>query len=285
MLGIIRTSSRSAVHHLDRQRTFNGYFVRSTRMCEGLSAVGPFTVRSYFHNGYEVFACERFFEGAICVSNSDSDQQNGNQIRRTRDISIHHHSFLQREFPSSELFPPAPSLLAKSSSLVVGRSASVWFRSRHDDPFAQRSSLGTLVYAPRGYPGGHKISTNSGPMVSRRQFSTESNGSRSQYKTSVKIPEPKSAPSSSMYSLASFNPKTVLLKLYETTWSITKTVLTFMAKLPGNIFFYITHPQERRDKIQEIKGHAKKELDHYWTGSKVRIGVDFLNLKTPVIRI
>jgi hypothetical protein len=120
-------------------------------------------------------------------------------------------------------------------------------------------------------------------VVARRQFSTEPSGTKSKYKTSVKIPEPKSAPNNSMFSFASFDPKALIKKLLETTRSITTTVVTFLVKLPANTYFYITHPQERRDKIQEIKHHAKKELDHYWTGTKVRRHMIFvvLNSKLP----
>jgi hypothetical protein len=54
------------------------------------------------------------------------------------------------------------------------------------------------------------------------------------------------------------------------TWSLTKMVMNFLLRLPGNSWFLITHPKERKEKIQEIKDMARKEFDHYWMGSKVR---------------
>jgi hypothetical protein len=59
--------------------------------------------------------------------------------------------------------------------------------------------------------------------------------------------------------------KTVL----ETTWWFAKALVMFVIKLPYNTWFYATKPQERREKIQEIKDTAKKEFDHYWVGTKV----------------
>jgi len=50
---------------------------------------------------------------------------------------------------------------------------------------------------------------------------------------------------------------------------MTKMVLMFIIRLPGNTLYYLINPQKRRDKIAEIRDIAKKEFDHYWTGSKL----------------
>jgi len=48
-----------------------------------------------------------------------------------------------------------------------------------------------------------------------------------------------------------------------------KTVVTFMLKLPGNIFFYATHPKELRDGYYRLRDIAKEEAHHYWVGTKL----------------
>jgi hypothetical protein len=96
--------------------------------------------------------------------------------------------------------------------------------------------------------------------------------SSSRYATVAKIPTPKSSPHalSLQQSIAAIDPKAILQIVWNFTWTITKAVVKFTAMLPYNIVYYIFHPQDRRDKITEIKEIAKKEFDHYWVGTKVR---------------
>ncbi|KAL3923318.1 MAG: hypothetical protein SGILL_001722, partial [Bacillariaceae sp.] len=94
------------------------------------------------------------------------------------------------------------------------------------------------------------------------------------YATQAKIPTPKSSPDGALsirQSIEAIDPKAILQTALSYAWGMTKTVLTFLLHLPGNLFFYATHPQERRDKIAEIKEHAKKEFDHYKVGTKLLI--------------
>lgn len=50
-----------------------------------------------------------------------------------------------------------------------------------------------------------------------------------------------------------------------------KATFSFIAKIPGVLWFYITHSKERTEKWIEIKEAAKKEAHHYWMGTKVII--------------
>lgn len=140
-------------------------------------------------------------------------------------------------------------------------------------PFSPRTSLRDPLQTALGvgWQGGPHASLSISHRPAKRYFSSEQSSPNSQYKTSAKIPTPKSAPNTSMFSLANFDPQALLKRVLSATWSITKIVLTFLVKLPMNMFFYLTHPKERREKIQEIKGHAQKEFDHYWTGSKLLV--------------
>jgi hypothetical protein len=110
--------------------------------------------------------------------------------------------------------------------------------------------------------------SNGHQMVQRAHFSTQQ---RHTFATSAKIPTPEPPPESQgiLSKLQSIDPKEMAVRALTMTWNIVKTVLIFLVKAPGNIFYYMTHGQERREKIQEIKDAAKKEFDHYWMGSKV----------------
>ena len=48
-----------------------------------------------------------------------------------------------------------------------------------------------------------------------------------------------------------------------------KAMASLLAKTPGVLWYYITHPLEFRDKLIELKEAAKKEAHHYWMGSKL----------------
>lgn len=146
-----------------------------------------------------------------------------------------------------------------------------WKPSLTSTPFTARTTFQdpqNLLSLGAGSRG--SLINYSSATGTKRYLSTESSGGpNSQYKTSAKIPTPKEPPNNSIFNFSSFDPQALLKSLLGTTWSITKIVLTFLVKVPMNTLFYLTHPQERREKIQEIKGHAKKEFDHYWTGTKV----------------
>mmetsp|Transcript_48628 Transcript_48628/g.117601 ORF Transcript_48628/g.117601 Transcript_48628/m.117601 type:complete len:1011 (+) Transcript_48628:289-3321(+) len=96
--------------------------------------------------------------------------------------------------------------------------------------------------------------------------------SGSKYSTQATIPTPKSGGSSSASALSSLvDPKALAKTVVETTWWLTKAVVMFIVKLPYNTWFYATKPQERREKITEIKELAQKEFDHYKVGTKLLV--------------
>ena len=89
----------------------------------------------------------------------------------------------------------------------------------------------------------------------------------------TKIPTPESSPpqSNPLETLRKTTTKSIVRKGLDLTISIFRTVVTFLVRLPGNIFYYITHPEERRNRIAELKQLARDEAHHYWVGTKVRI--------------
>jgi hypothetical protein len=276
MLGVVRRSVTTGSRRFDRQRIIEGHLLRSARsnanLLEGTST------RTYSYtgsNGACTVAIQRIIEGAAGSASSREDRDWKKEAPK-RSLHLGQPS-LDRNFRFDKFATifhdpllagirmPRPAL-----SLDVLRPSAELMKSSLSSPFSPRTSLRDPLQTALGIGWQGPQSNVISHRPAKRYFSSEPGSPNSQYKTSAKIPTPKSAPNNSMFSFASFDPQALLKGLLTTTWSITKTVLTFLVKFPMNVIFYLTHPKDRREKIQEIKGHAKKEFDHYWTGSKVR---------------
>lgn len=89
--------------------------------------------------------------------------------------------------------------------------------------------------------------------------------------TGVKIPTPKTESSSSIgNTISSIDPVKLMNSAMDMLWYATKMLVSILVRLPGNALYYAMNSKERKAKITEIKEFAKKEFDHYWTGTKVR---------------
>lgn len=145
----------------------------------------------------------------------------------------------------------------------------------------------TTLTSSRARHKGHRSGSNmySYPQDESRAFlstssSSESSSKRNEpkqntpnYSTHAKIPIPKSSPtgSTSLNPLASIDVKAIMKGSANMTIWLTKTIFKFVIHLPSNTVFYATHPNERKEKIAEIKESIKKEVDHYWVGIKVSV--------------
>ncbi len=58
-------------------------------------------------------------------------------------------------------------------------------------------------------------------------------------------------------------------KAQEMVSSAIKSLTSMIAKTPGILWFYMTHPKEFKEKMIELKEAAKKEAHHYYMGSKL----------------
>jgi len=63
--------------------------------------------------------------------------------------------------------------------------------------------------------------------------------------------------------------KSVPEKTKDILLAAAKALASLLAKTPGVLWYYVTHPLEFRDKLIELKEAAKKEAHHYWMGSKL----------------
>ena len=127
-------------------------------------------------------------------------------------------------------------------------------------------------------------------MMNSRLFSTSGPSSKSDVGTAAKTDEilKNSSPSSSSTTTASTTassssssdnptkPPTALKKdpsFQEKSITMMKSMVSsitsFLAKIPGVLWFYLTHPTEFKQKLIELKEAAKKEAHHYYMGSKL----------------
>ena len=86
------------------------------------------------------------------------------------------------------------------------------------------------------------------------------------------VPTPKSPPEAETNPLAKLKdqtPKNIARKGIDLLISAARTVVTFLMKLPGNIFFYATHPKELSEGYCRLRDIAKHEAHHYWVGTKL----------------
>jgi LETM1 and EF-hand domain-containing protein 1 len=85
------------------------------------------------------------------------------------------------------------------------------------------------------------------------------------------VPTPPSAPpeESPLQSLQKASTKSIIRKAMDMTVSASRTIVTFLVKLPGNIIFYATHPKESREAWHKLRDAAKEEAHHYWVGTKL----------------
>ena len=61
----------------------------------------------------------------------------------------------------------------------------------------------------------------------------------------------------------------MLSKATDASSSVLKSILTLLAKSPGVMWFYITHPKKFRKQLTKMKESVVKEAHHYWMGSKL----------------
>ena len=53
------------------------------------------------------------------------------------------------------------------------------------------------------------------------------------------------------------------------TISAFRTVASFILKIPGSSYYYLTHAKERQEAIEKLRKTIKDEIHHYWVGTKL----------------
>jgi hypothetical protein len=97
-------------------------------------------------------------------------------------------------------------------------------------------------------------------------------GAKAQKATTASSPsKPSDAPKST--AITEKKDSSIVKKAADATLWAAKSLISMLAKMPGVMWFYMTHPKEFRKKLGELKEAAVKEAHHYWMGSKVSISV------------
>jgi LETM1 and EF-hand domain-containing protein 1, mitochondrial len=72
-----------------------------------------------------------------------------------------------------------------------------------------------------------------------------------------------------LQSLKGATPQSLLRKGMNLVVSGSKFVMSHLVKLPGNLFYYATHPAETKAALIRFRDMAKEEAHHYWVGTKL----------------
>jgi hypothetical protein len=103
-------------------------------------------------------------------------------------------------------------------------------------------------------------------------FSSSGSGSMNRNLGTTKVPTPQSSPPtepSTFERLKETTPRRILQQGMDATVSLFKVLVSFILELPGNTFFYLTHPDDLRQALANIKKTAQDEIHHYWVGFKL----------------
>jgi LETM1-like protein len=111
------------------------------------------------------------------------------------------------------------------------------------------------------------------PSTERKRWTTTTNTPLPSLKLGkTAVPTPPSAPmtdSNPLQSLKGATPQSLLRKGMNLVVSGSKFVMSHLVKLPGNLFYYATHPAETKAALIRFRDMAKEEAHHYWVGTKL----------------
>mmetsp|Transcript_13323 Transcript_13323/g.26752 ORF Transcript_13323/g.26752 Transcript_13323/m.26752 type:complete len:935 (-) Transcript_13323:2303-5107(-) len=168
--------------------------------------------------------------------------------------------------------PGAYSLEVTEAQLYLVRTSALALDSTL--PFSSidilRSVSGHRFFSSKSTRGTENLSTSTtaGNDVSKFDaLSNESKGDKSEGEKNAS--SSKSTSSLAKSSGSDKKEDSVMKKATDATLSAIKSIISMLAKTPGVLWFYITHPKEFRYKLIELKEAAVKEAHHYWVGSKL----------------
>jgi len=127
--------------------------------------------------------------------------------------------------------------------------------------------------------GGHPF-CNTHSLMNARSFSSAASTDGKNKEAEKKDASHSASTTQSSDGLVPSSPKSVSLKKKDETISekaqaMLKSAVTsltsMIAKTPGILYFYMTHPKELKEKMLELKEAAKKEAHHYYMGSKLLV--------------
>lgn len=123
----------------------------------------------------------------------------------------------------------------------------------------------------RNYQGpNRKVNITSRAFSTSSQSSTTTEEQTKKQQVSPSTNSPTKSASSVLHRTKSVEKeKSITVRAQEMVKSAISSLVSMLLKTPGILWFYITHPKEFRNKLSELKDHAKKEIHHYYMGSKL----------------
>ncbi len=177
---------------------------------------------------------------------------------------------IEHLFTSNEFYTTMQNVLMRTNT-----QTETYIRiMAHLSPFASHS------HSYFNGNSGRYRDNNDTMMMNCRHFSSTSGGpqsSKSDEKATV-VDSDKASPVSTTTSSTSLDNKppaslkkdlTAQEKATAMMSSMISSITSFLSKIPGVLWFYITHPKEFKEKLIELKEAAKKEAHHYYMGSKL----------------
>lgn len=270
MFGVIRRSGNSSYRLL--RETRSSHLGRSLKLSHRNIVEDSLVLRRYSKRPLGVHGSHTLSEVSSCAQNQADDTKQARHPSGLREFSEFQSPILsnpraespRRSFSTASQVPETNFNVSNSDT----RAAWSLVQSSLSSPTGAKTVLLDPMSGALGLRLPNTTRSHHTWSSGRRNFSTKP-PSGSKYKTSAKIPTPKSSPSTSPF--GSIDPQALIQSGVDMTWWFVKSFVTFFIKLPGNTVFYLTHPKERREYIQGIRDIIRKEVDHYWTGSKVSL--------------
>lgn len=177
-----------------------------------------------------------------------------------------------------------PIPMDKSNSLQLARKefpemSEIFYTTMRNVLLRSNTNFVTSDIFSFGQGYHHNFNTNyngnSNGMVGQcRSFSSTPNKSDSDDTNAVpkatKIPVPSRKFNAQEQSM-SVKANNAAEKAQQLTISALKSLANMIAKTPGVMYYYTTHPKEFKEKLKELSDLAKKEAHHYYMGGKLLV--------------
>ena len=170
---------------------------------------------------------------------------------------------------------PLQSRTCRQSMLTTTRSLSMMSSPSHLQTYTRNGRSHTMMFQGQ-------YNSNNQPLFVQYQlahYSSSSSGGGDPFSKrpprtleTTRVPTPPSAPQqpqSALESLRNTTPKSILRKGADIITSVLTSVLGFLVKLPSNIWYFIRHPDDLRQRMAVMKKLVQDEIHHYWVGFKV----------------
>jgi LETM1 and EF-hand domain-containing protein 1 len=162
----------------------------------------------------------------------------------------------------------APPLPRQTVRLFYAHSIRALAEAQHQHVqrrFASNEATATKVKQSslESNPSNNATSSAETRLDSQQADSSKKKGDSNGLTTSTeKVEKPSEA-------LVTKGSRSIPQQVQDTIVAASKAIVSFLIKLPGWTFYYITHPTELRKALYNLWEAIKHEANHYWMGTKL----------------